>query len=373
MTQTVVHKFDFSEVAGFFSTCFLAHSVTSLSVEKFAQHFFPSMEEAYKTSAKAVCLGLVLQGYRREPEITVAATVVSCVFMVSISYLVPPSKYVPSPPFLENLNEKFKGTPQIIAGNERRVRELQRALIGLDKKNALMIGLPGIGKTKLVEGLAWQLANGQFQEKNSVLLGKTIFSLNVNDMVADTGIVGTFDAKVRDLVRFVESRPDAIVFIDEFHEVLGAGTSKDNSMGNLAQKLKPYIISGHWRVIGALTQLDFLKFLSKDPAVFRRFNQVWLSEPTQEECAIILAHIAQTAAFKEIYPGVEITRDDILKIIEWTSKFGNKQVGQPDRAKDVLEEAAKLAIEMEKPVKDVLGKAFQNKTYQGVLKLFSKH
>ena len=368
MTKTVVHKFDFSEVASFFSTCVLAYGVTTLSVEKFAQIFFPSMEEAYKTAVKAAYLGIVLHAYSLEPEMTVAATLLSSVVMVAITALVPRSKYVACPPFLDNLNEKFKGMPQMIVGNERRVKELQRALVGLDKKNALMIGLPGIGKTKLVEGIAWELANNQIQDKNSVLFGKTIFSLNLNDMVADTGIVGTFDAKVRDLVRFVESRPDAILFVDELHEILGAGTSKDNPMSSLAQKLKPHIITRHWRVIGALTQLDFQKYLSKDPAVFRRFNQVWLSEPTRDECSEILTHLTQSASFKEIYPSVVFEQDDILRIIEWTYKIGNMQVGQPDRAKDVLEEAAKLALEGQKPIKEILIKAIENK-----IKLLAKH
>lgn len=367
-TKTVVHRFDYSEAASFFSTCVLAHGVTSLSVDKFAQIFFPTMEEAYKTSIKAAYLGIVLHAYSLEPVLTVAATLLSAVVIVAITHLVPRAQYVACPPFVENLNEKMKGTPQIVVGNERRIKEVKRGLLGVDKKNALMIGLPGIGKTKLVEGLAWQIAHGQIQDKNSVLYGKTIFSLNLNEIIADTGIVGTLDAKVRDLVRFIESRPDAILFIDEFHMILGAGSSQGNPMGNLAQKLKPYILTRNWRLIGALTRLDYEKYLSKDPAVFRRFNLVWLDEPSLEECCQILTHLTQSASFRETYLGIVFEKEDIFKIIDWTNKLGNKQVGQPDKAKDLLEEVAKLASEMQKTVKEVLWKALENKT-----KLFAKH
>jgi ATP-dependent Clp protease ATP-binding subunit ClpA len=369
----VIHKYDLTGVGVFVSTSFMAYCATELLVDKFAQRVFPSMEESYKTVVKAACFAAVFQDYSVYPYLTMASFSAAIIFIEAIRKLYGPSKQAPCPPFLENLNAKYKGKPQTVFGNDRRIKILARGLIGIDKKNALMIGLPGIGKTKIVEGAAWQIANDKLEDKTSVFYGKTIYFLQLDQMMAGTGIVGTLETKIEELVAFVESRPDVIVFIDELHEILGAGKHRDSSTGSIAQKLKRHIIDGNWCIIGALTQQDYDLHLRSEPAIFRRYNQVDITEPAKDECLVILKSIIASEKFKVNYPGTEFTDEEILLVINMTNSLKPKQIGQPDLAKDVIEEAAKIVKETNEAMgKKIILQAFNSKHPGKLQQLFTK-
>ncbi len=244
------------------------------------------------------------------------------------------------PLFLEDLNQKMKGEKQFAVGNERRIAELEKHLKGLDKNNAILVGSPGVGKTTLIESIAWMIENGQIKE-DSPFYGKRIYSLDLNKMMVDTKWMGTTHERVRTLFEFLSQHKEAILFIDEIQQLLGAGTSENNEMGSIAQLMKQDLLKHNTMVIGATTTGEYKKWFQTDvmSAFRRRFREVNIEEPTLEESVLILNHIVESEPFKALFPGVQFERGSIERAVQMMKNTPSK-VGNPDRTKDFIEKVA---------------------------------
>ncbi len=251
-----------------------------------------------------------------------------------------PVKVIETPSFLTDLNEKMKAREQFAVGNDRRIAELKTGLTGLDKTNALLIGIPGTGKTTLVESIAWMIAHDQMDEK-SPFYGKTIYSLDVNKMMAGTMWVGTTNERVTELFAFLSQQKDAILFVDEIQQMMGAGSSHGNEMGSYAQLMKPYLLAYGITVIGATTPGEYKKWIQTDTtaAFGRRFREIFITEPTEEECVLMLNHIIQSDLFKAAYPGIVFEEGSVQLAVHLMGKISSK-IGDPDKSKDFIEKLA---------------------------------
>ncbi|MGH7455676.1 MAG: AAA family ATPase, partial [bacterium] len=174
------------------------------------------------------------------------------------------------------------------------LRRMKRILIQREANNPLLIGEAGVGKTAIVEGLAYELVHG----KPSVaeLAGKRIVEISINSLVAGTKYRGELEERVERILAEVKASPEVIVFIDEIHTVLGGG---GDSVSNIANALKPALARGEFRCIGATTIAEYRKYIEKDPALQRRFETILVEEPSLDECIKILK--ALKPVFEEHY------------------------------------------------------------------------
>ena len=152
------------------------------------------------------------------------------------------------------------------------------------KSNPLLLGDAGVGKTAIVEGLAWRIS----QNKDAALAGKRLVQLNVADLVAGASSRGDFEARMQGILREVAASPDVILFIDEIHSLVGAGAGSGPL--DAANIMKPALAHGEVRCIGATTQAEYRKYIERDAALERRFQPITVSEPTADETVEILTN-----------------------------------------------------------------------------------
>lgn len=338
-TSTVIHQhtYDFSNLA-WIPQGLVAYNVVSMSVNKVAQSYFPQLEQNDLYVASLLLTGLLYYCYTAQPLLTTGATVATFIFIRAIAVLKTASKPLAPPPFLENLNEKMKDEAQVAVGNEGRIKELESKLRGLSKTNALLIGLPGIGKTTLVEGIAWLIAHNQI-DPTSVFYGKTIYCMDTIRIMSFAGTVGDKEGRLQMISQFIESRSDVILFVDEIHQLVSAGLSRSDD-NSIAQLLSQCLLRKNWRVIGAVPTQNYYTHIKQHPAFDRRFMKIWLHGPNDAECEQMIAHFTKSAGFVDEYPNAAISAAHIKAVIFLTNPLV-KDRGQPDLAKELIENVAK--------------------------------
>ena len=231
-----------------------------------------------------------------------------------------------------NLNEKAKqGKVDPLIGRSAEVERCIQILCRRTKNNPLLVGDPGVGKTAIAEGLARKIVNNQVPE---VLAGATIFSLDMGALLAGTRYRGDFEERVKQVVKELENHPDAILFIDEIHTVIGAGATSGGAM-DASNLLKPALASGTLRCMGSTTYKEFRQHFEKDRALVRRFQKIDVNEPTIDDTIKILKGLK---SYYEEFHKLRYTSDAIKAAVELSAKYINDRK-LPDKAIDIIDEA----------------------------------
>ena len=218
-----------------------------------------------------------------------------------------------------------------VIGREKETERVIRILLRRTKNNPCLVGEPGVGKTAIVEGLAERITSGDVPE---ALRGKTVLSVDLTSMIAGAKYRGEFEDRMKKLLAEAASSPDVILFIDELHTVVGAGAAE--GAVDASNILKPGLARGEFRVIGATTDGEYRKKIGKDPALERRFQTVFVEEPTAAETEAILRGLREKL---EAHHGITITDEALRAAAELSDRYVQGKF-LPDKALDLLDECA---------------------------------
>ncbi len=231
-----------------------------------------------------------------------------------------------------DLNTKSrKGDVDPLIGREHEVERCIQVLCRRRKNNPLLVGDPGVGKTAIAEGLALKIVRGETPE---VLASATIFSLDMGALLAGTRYRGDFEERLKAVVTELEAHPDAVLFIDEIHTVIGAGATSGGAM-DASNLLKPALQGGKLRCMGSTTYKEFRQHFEKDRALSRRFQKIDVSEPSVEDTVKILKGLKE---YFEDHHHIKYTADAIKSAVELSARYINDRK-LPDKAIDVIDEA----------------------------------
>ncbi|MGO9710662.1 MAG: ATP-dependent Clp protease ATP-binding subunit ClpA [Polyangiaceae bacterium] len=248
--------------------------------------------------------------------------------------------------FTLNLNEEAKAKRiDPLIGRQKEVERIIHILARRKKNNPLLVGDAGVGKTAIVEGLARKIVEG---EVPPALKSASIYSLDMGALMAGTRYRGDFEERVKQVVQALQKIEGAIVFIDEIHTIVGAGSTSGGTM-DASNLLKPALASGHLRCIGSTTFEEFRSHFEKDRALSRRFQRVEVNEPSVEDTIAILKGLEKQ--YSE-YHSVKYTEEAILAAANLSSKYLHDR-RLPDKAIDLLDEAGAGAKLQGKAVVDV--------------------
>ncbi len=231
-----------------------------------------------------------------------------------------------------NLNEKAKaGKIDPLIGRDAEVNRTIQILCRRSKNNPLFVGDPGVGKTAIAEGLAKRIVEGEVPE---VLAKSTIYSLDMGTLLAGTRYRGDFEERLKQVIKEIEDEPDAIMFIDEIHTVIGAGATSGGAM-DASNLLKPALASGTIRCVGSTTYKEYRQFFEKDRALVRRFQKIDINEPSVVDTIKIMNGLKP---YFEEFHDVKYTNEAIKSAVELSARYINDRK-LPDKAIDVVDES----------------------------------
>lgn len=232
-----------------------------------------------------------------------------------------------------------------VIGRDEEISRIVQILARRTKNNPILIGEAGVGKTAIAEGLAMRMVSGNIPES---LKDKEIVSLDLGLLVAGTKYRGEFEERLKNIIKEIEKSDGKIIlFIDEIHTIVGAGSAEGSL--DASNMLKPPLARGDLRAIGATTIKEYQKHIEKDPALTRRFQPVFVSEPSIDDAITILRGLKEKY---ELYHGVHITDDAIKSAVNLSSRYIADRF-LPDKAVDLIDEAAshlKISLENMPPI-----------------------
>ncbi|WP_278763557.1 ATP-dependent chaperone ClpB [Corynebacterium argentoratense] len=234
-----------------------------------------------------------------------------------------------------------------VIGRDEEIRRVVQVLSRRTKNNPVLIGEPGVGKTAIVEGLARRIVAGDVPES---LKGKTLISLDLGSMVAGAKYRGEFEERLKAVLDEIKNADGKIItFIDEIHTIVGAGATGDSAMdaGNM---IKPLLARGELRLVGATTLEEYRKYIEKDAALERRFQQVYVGEPSVEDAVGILRGLKERY---EVHHGVRIQDSALVAAATLSDRYITSRF-LPDKAIDLVDEAAsRLRMEIDSSPEEI--------------------
>lgn len=235
---------------------------------------------------------------------------------------------------LTNINKKMEKNPTIIFERERELELIMNTLLRKQKANVMLVGEPGVGKSALIEYLAYRILKGEVCDE---LKNKIVYELDIPSIVAGTKYRGEFEEKLKKIIKKIKEEPNAIIFIDEIHNIIGAGGAEGAI--DASNILKPSLARGEIKCIGATTYDEYIKLIEKEKAIERRFCLIKLDEPDVNKTIEILKGIKGEY---ENYHKIDISDDICKKIVGYCKRYISDRYF-PDKAIDILDCSCVLA------------------------------